>query len=189
MVIPDYRKYPQVKFPVFVEDSAKAVAWTKANIVAYGGDASRLFLLGHSAGAHIASLLVTDAHYLQAVGMKSAELRAFAGLAGPYAFTPDEKDLKDMFGPPENYPNMQAPTFVSGNEPPMLLLWGDADDAVGRFNLEKLQSAIQAKHGNVQSKIYPGIGHVEIVGAFSRIWRDKAPVLEDVDAFFKGRMR
>ena len=188
VVIPDYRKYPEVKFPGFVEDTAKAIAWTKANIAAYGGDESQLFLMGHSAGAHIASLLVTDMHYLQAVGMKPTDLRAFAGLAGPYSFTPDEKDLKDMFGPPENYPNMQATTFVSGKEPPVLLLWGDADDAVGRFNLEKMQAALKAKGASVQSKIYPGISHVEIVGAFSRIWRGKAPVVDDVDAFFKAHM-
>src|ERR1700709_1690342 len=48
-VVPDYRLFPEVRFPVFLQDNATAVAWTKANIARYGGDSKRIFLMGHSA--------------------------------------------------------------------------------------------------------------------------------------------
>ena len=51
-VVPDYRLYPNVTFPAFVDDAAKAVRWTHDNIARFGGDPSHLYLMGHSAGAH-----------------------------------------------------------------------------------------------------------------------------------------
>jgi acetyl esterase/lipase len=65
-VIPDYSKYPQVHFPVFVRDGAKALAWIYDNIASYGGNAGRIHVMGHSAGAHIGALLAADARYLSA---------------------------------------------------------------------------------------------------------------------------
>src|SRR3954470_20552310 len=46
VVIPDYRKSPQAKFPVFMDDAALAVAWARAHAAAYGGDPRHLFLMG-----------------------------------------------------------------------------------------------------------------------------------------------
>ncbi len=174
VVIPDYRLYPQVKFPAFVEDGAGAVNWVAANM-----QPAHIYVAGHSAGAHIGSLLATDRRY----GVQD-KITAFAGLAGPYHFTPDAKDLMDMFGPPENYPQMQATTFVTGKEPPMLLMHGDADSTVKAFNHERLAAAITAKDGAVEVKTYPGLGHVGIVTAFSWLTGYKQVVL-DMTAYFK----
>ena len=118
VVIPDYAKYPAVRFPVFVEDGAKALAWTYDHIAAYGGDQARIHVAGHSAGAHIGALLTADPQYLAAQGKTPRQVIAsFVGLAGPYSFTPDEADLMDMFGPPDRYPQMQATSFITGHEP------------------------------------------------------------------------
>jgi acetyl esterase/lipase len=57
VVLPDYRLYPQVTFPAFVEDGASAVRWVRDNISNFGGDTNQLYLMGHSAGSHIAALL------------------------------------------------------------------------------------------------------------------------------------
>lgn len=183
-VIPDYRKYPQVRFPAFVEDAAQAVAWTHDNIAKYGGDVSRLYLSGHSSGAHLAALVTADERYLKNLYQPAGIIKAFAGLAGPYAFTPEENDLKDMFGPPDNYPNMMVTTFIDGHEPPMLLLWGADDTTVGHINLDRLESAIKAKGGQVETKIYPGINHGWIIGALSWLGHNKASVADDVVQFF-----
>src|ERR1700741_411360 len=53
-LVPDYRLYPEVAFPSFVQDGALAVAWVRDNIAGFGGDPARIAVLGHSAGAHIA---------------------------------------------------------------------------------------------------------------------------------------
>ncbi len=182
--IPDYSKYPAVRFPVFVEDGAKALAWVSDNIASYKGDPQHIHVVGHSSGAHIGALLAADPHYLAAEGKKVSDvIYDFSGLAGPYAFTPDEPDLKDIFGPPSHYAAMQVPTFIDGKEPPMLLLYGDADKAVGRFNLERLVARIHEKGGCVKSIIYPDVDHTKIVGAFS--WIIKSPVMDDVVTFMR----
>ena len=99
VVVPDYAKYPKVKFPVFIEDSAQAVAWTHDNIGNFRGQSENLFLSGHSSGAHMAALVATDPSYLKKYKKERGVINAFVGLAGPYDFEPEEPDLKDMFGP------------------------------------------------------------------------------------------
>lgn len=179
VVIPDYRKYPNVKFPAFVQDAAKSLAWVSDHIAAYGGKPDDIHIAGHSAGGHIGALLTTDARYLKAEGKdRSDVIRDFVGLAGPYDFVPDEKDLKDMFAPPSNYSQMQATTFVDGKQPPMLLLWGDKDQYVGRINMDKLAAGIYARGGCVKTIVYPGLDHVWIIGGLSWLG-SKHSVLKD----------
>jgi len=184
VVIPDYAKYPQVRFPVFVEDGAKALSWVYDNIAQYHGDKTRIHVMGHSAGAHIGALLAADKKYLAADGKTPRDvIKHFVGLAGPYAFTPDEPDLMDMFKKP--YAAMQVPSFIDGTEPPMLLLWGDADTDVGRFNHEKLEAKIKEKRGNVRSIIYPALDHIGVLKAFVWVDGDKAGIGKTVLDFMK----
>ena len=187
VAVPDYRKYPQVKFPGFVEDSAEAVAWVHDHIGSHGGDPARIFLAGHSAGAHIGALIAADPKYLGVHNKSRSIITAFAGLAGPYDFVPESADLKDMFGPPNRYTQMQVPTFIDGGQPPMLLLHGQKDDTVRLYNLEKLAAAIKARGGHVETRIYPDVDHIQIVGALSVFWLYKAPVKDDLVSFFRAQ--
>lgn len=184
VAIADYSKYPNVKFPAFVEDGAKAIAWTHSNIGNYNGDPTNIFVSGHSSGAHIGGLVTADERYLKAENKTTSIIRAFAGLAGPYDFVPQAEDLKNMFGPPENYPEMTVTTFIEGGEPPMLLLWGAKDDAVWERNIKLLSEKIESKNGAVETKIYPELDHVGILASFTWFLRSKAPVLNDVTEFF-----
>ena len=184
VVIPDYAKYPQVRFPMFVGDGAKALSWVYEHIEKYNGDKTRIHVMGHSAGAHIGALLTADKKYLAAEGKTPREvIKTFVGLAGPYAFTPDEPDLMDMF--PQPYTAMQVPSFIDGTEPSMLLLWGDADTDVGRFNHEKLEAKIKEKRGNVRSVIVPALDHIDVLKAFVWLDGDKAGVGKTVLEFIK----
>ncbi|MBX2805903.1 MAG: alpha/beta hydrolase [Hyphomicrobiales bacterium] len=189
VVIPDYRKYPNVKFPVFVEDGAAATAWVHSYIADHGGDPDRLFLAGHSAGAHIAALIAVDPKYLQAHRKTRNIISAFAGLAGPYNFIPEDEDLKDMFGPPERYKQMQAPEFIDGQQPPMLLLHGLDDDVFRLYNSKTLAAKIRDIGGDVEIKTYPGIDHIEIIGALTVFWNHKAPVANDLVNYFQTSQR
>ena len=69
VAIPDYRVYPEVRFPGFLEDGARAMRWVRDNIAEYGGDPARIVVAGHSAGAHIAAMLAIDQPWLRAEGM------------------------------------------------------------------------------------------------------------------------
>jgi acetyl esterase/lipase len=184
VVIPDYAKYPEVKFPAMMRDPALALAWTFRYITDYGGDSRRIYVMGHSSGAHMGALLASDSRYLQAYDLSPSAIRAFVGLAGPYAFIPEDEDLKDMFGPPQNYPQMQVPTHIDGDEPPMLLLHGEKDELVGRFNYEKLAEAIKVKGGMVETRLYPNVGHMGIIASFARSAETEPRVARDATRFF-----
>ncbi len=164
VVIPDYRKSPQAKFPTFMDDAAGAVEWARANAAQYGGDPTRLFVMGHSAGAHIGALLATDARYLARVNMKPRDLAGFIGLAGPYDFAPFTDDyLLDIFGSdPEAQQAAMPASYVDGDEPPMLLLQGLADTTVRPGNTRSLAEKLTAHGEPVETKFYPGIGHTRI---------------------------
>ncbi|NBX66641.1 MAG: alpha/beta hydrolase [Proteobacteria bacterium] len=187
VVIPDYRKYPRVKFPAFAEDAAAAIAWTHENIERMGGNPARIHIAGHSAGAHLAGLVAADESYLKKYGKDADKIiKSVAGLAGPYDFIPDEPDLQDMFGPPANYPNMRVTSFISGTEAPMLLLHGLKDKTVKIGNLERLAQKIKDKGGRVETKTYETLDHIEIMGALSWLGIRKPNVAADMDAFFKS---
>lgn len=70
----NYRLSPAVQHPAHAEDVAAAVAWVFNHIAEYGGDPGRVTLMGHSAGAHLAALVATDARYLAAHGKSAATL-------------------------------------------------------------------------------------------------------------------
>src|SRR5204862_3568289 len=87
-VIADYRLYPEVKYPDFLDDGAQAVRWAADNAARFGGDPGRIVLAGHSAGAYNAAMLAFDGRYLAAAGVDPSHVKAMAGLSGPYDFLP-----------------------------------------------------------------------------------------------------
>lgn len=191
VVIPDYRQWPQVRMDGFMQDAARAVAWAHAHAGDYGGDGERLFLMGHSAGAHIGALLATDASWLAAQGMRTSQLSGFIGLAGPYDFLPlHEADYIDMFGATHAAQLRSQPGhFVTGEEPPMLLLQGSTDRVVEPHNATSLARILRDHGDAVELKLYPGIGHNAILFAMSRPFRGKAPVLDDTLRFIHAQAR
>jgi dipeptidyl aminopeptidase/acylaminoacyl peptidase len=92
-----------------------------------------------------------------------------------------------MFGPKENYPNMQVSTYIDGKQAPMLLLWGEKDKDVGKSNLDKLENTLKQKGGKYDIKIYPNIDHIDIITALSPLKQNLAPVLKDIDGFLRAR--
>ena len=185
VVIPDYVKYPKVKFPVWQEDAAKAVVWVHNNIAKYSGDPEQIFILGHSAGGHIGALLVADNEYLAKQGGDRKWIKAFAGLAAPYNFIPDDPELVDMFGPEERYKLMHVTNYIDGKQAPMLLLWGKDDVAVGEVNIKKIAVELKKTKSNYEVKYYDGVDHIDIIAALSIAARNRAPVISDIDSFFK----
>ena len=188
-VLPNYRLYPQVTFPAYVEDGALAVRWAYDNALRMGGDPQHIYLMGHSAGAQIAALLTLDAHYLKAVGLDRKDIRATAALSGPYDFPLDDHD-RAVFGnhsatQPVN-PAIQAINFVDGHEPPMFLGQGGKDTTVNPNNATKLADRIRYQGGEVQVVIYPQRAHSTIVLSLATYFHWLAPVLDDTTRFFRS---
>lgn len=188
-IIPDYRVFPQVRFPEFEFDAAHAVRWVFDHADELGGDRQRIFLVGHSAGAQIAALLGTDQHYLASVGLVPKDLAGIVGLSGPYDFLPlTDPDLIEVFGEKKDWPASQPVNFVDGDEPPFLLLHGLADRVVWPRNSTSLQARLQKVGVPVQLITYPSIGHFRIAAAFR--FHGLAPTLGDTaDFILSGHAR
>lgn len=182
VVIPDYRKYPDVRFPAFVEDAASAIAWAHHKIAAHGGDPARITVMGHSAGAHSAALVAADRRYLAAHDLDTSVVDGVIGLAGPYHFTPTSRRFRAIFGPPERYDQMQLGTFIRADQPPMLFLYGQQDFTVGRVNLDTIRPILDRDGACYRINLYPEEGHISIVAAFSWLYRTESPVVRDVKA-------
>jgi len=182
-VVADYRFYPETVFPGFLDDPAAAVRWTRDHVREFGGDPGRIFVMGHSSGAHMAAMLATDPRYLAAQGMSNTSLSGMIGLAGPYAAIPTSDPHMDEIFPAALRQRALPIPFVTGNEPPMLLAAGTADTDVDPHNSDRFADALRAHRGAVELKKYPGYGHDTIVESFSAVPNTVSPVLADVTAF------
>lgn len=183
-VIPNYRLYPSVRFPAFVEDGARAVKWVRSKIGEHGGSPAKIFVMGHSAGAHIAAMLALDESHLKNVGLSRGVLRGMIGLAGPYDFMPiTDPDLRDLFGPPESFEKSQPILYATGGNPPLLLMHGEDDEAVWVKNTRNLASAVAKAGGPVETVIYPKMSHSLIIGSLGPILRNNNDVLANIDLF------
>ncbi len=187
-VLPDYRLYPEVRFPSFIEDGAKAVAWAFDHAADLGGDPDRLYLMGHSAGAHMAAMLALDERYLAALGVDARRIRGVISLAGPHAFYPSRTaSIAAVFAHLADETVARPIVYVDGSEAPLLLLHGDDDNTVFLYNTIKLEKAVRDAGGVARKIIYPDVGHLGILFALSRPFRTIAPVLDDATAFIDGR--
>jgi acetyl esterase/lipase len=182
--VADYRLYPEVRFPFFVDDSAAAVAWFAARAVDFGGDPERVFVMGHSAGAYNAAMVALDGSYLERTGAAPARVAGFVGLAGPYDFLPlESRLLRAIFGWPDTPPETQPIRFVDGAAPPALLLTATRDTVVNPGNSARLAARLRDAGRPVREIAYPQLDHRTLVGALAAPLRDLAPVLDDVAGY------
>jgi len=186
-VVADYRLYPQVRYPLFLEDSAQAVAWTRTHIREFSGNAQRMYLMGHSSGGYNAAMLALDANLLGAVGMSPKDLRGWIGLAGPYDFLPIENpDVRPVFFWPLSPPQSQPINHVSRGAPPALLIAASRDDLVDPArNTAGLARKMREVGMSVQDLYYSRPSHITLVATLSRPLRGLAPVLDQVVGFIK----
>jgi acetyl esterase/lipase len=180
-----YRLYPQVIYPAFLQDCARAVAWAQSHRAVIGSNGP-LFLMGHSAGAYNAAMMGLDPEWLAATGTPLADVAGVIGLAGPYDFLPiTDPDIIPVF--PDAGAATQPITYAGPGKPPLLLLTGTDDREVRPRNTLALAAKMQAAHGQVTVHTYKGIGHVGLITAIAPIFQWRAPVLRDVMAFIRSQ--
>jgi arylformamidase len=137
----NYRFVPGVIMDTIVRDVAKSVGWVHANIARHGGDPTRIFLMGHSAGAQLAALLCADSRYIEAESVPRRSIKGCVPVDGDTYDVPLQvatatarrKALKQpapKMGHPEKFGNLErqrelsAVNHVAPNRgiPPFLLL-------------------------------------------------------------------
>jgi len=183
VALPDYRLVPEVRFPGFVEDAAAATAFVAGVAAVHGGAPRRLAVAGHSAGAYLAMMIALDARYMRTASAPDA-IRAAAGLAGPYEFLPFNVPASvEAFGRAPDPRATQPITFARADAPPLWIGHGSDDSVVHAEDARLLRERMLEVGGRCEAKIYPGLNHADLIATFSPLFRNKAPVLDDVSAF------
>ena len=182
-VIPDYRLFPEVMFPDFVGDAAAAYRWAADNVA--GAESKRpIFLVGHSAGAHIAALMAVDSGYLDEHGTGVPAPAGFVGLAGPYSFDPTTfETTRDIFAATSDASRARPTQLVTAGAPPALVMHGLDDETVRLWNTRTFAEALSNAGVAVKKLELQGIGHIGIVLSLSWPFRWRAPVLDEIVSF------
>jgi acetyl esterase/lipase len=187
-LVADYRLYPGVRYPDFLNDSAQALAFGLTEGARLGANPKRIFVMGHSAGAYNAAMLALDPRWLAATGHSPDELAGWIGLAGPYDFFPtDNVDAQPVFFHP-NYPTHAQPIeFGSANTPRTFLAAPIKDALVSPTrSTQSLAKRLQAAGVPVTLKMYARASHSTLIGAMAWPLRWIAPVHADVLAFIES---
>ncbi len=165
VVLPDYRLSPAVRYPVFVEDSARATQWALEHAAQLGADPKRVYVMGHSSGAYNAAMVALDARWLRQVGASPSQLAGWIGLAGPYDFLPiHDRQAQVAFDWPDTSPDSQPIAHVSAASPPALLLAGSDDDTVNpQRNSVQMAERLRAAGVPVQMQLFDDLGHVGLI--------------------------
>jgi acetyl esterase/lipase len=182
-VLPDYRLYPDVKFPDFLDDAAHAVAWVQQHAQEFGGDPHRVVLMGHSAGAHTAAYLALNRDFLAKRGANPDWIAGLVGLSGPYALAPNTRTLHRIFAAPYGESDWQPLQFVTSKAPPTFLAHGLDDSLVSVQQSAQLRDALKAQGVRVETELYPDKGHAATVAGFSKPARGSTPTLDETVAF------
>lgn len=188
MVVPSYRLAPEHKYPAFVVDAARAVKWVQDNIASYGGRTPGIFLMGHSAGAHISALLVANPVFLKEAGANASGIAGVVGISGPYDIVDTGGRLRgmteDAFGPdPAVWKQATVMTHLgAAPPPPFLVVVAHRDPESLHRQADELIRAIRKSGGRVQRFEAKGRGHIsEIV----RLGDPGDPLGDAVERFIK----
>jgi acetyl esterase/lipase len=109
-VVQSYRLVPEATFDDLVDDVMTALRWTEEHAAEYGGDPSRVFMMGHSAGGHVVALIGSDDAFHTSRGMNPDVVRGYIPLSAIW-------DIADMAAtqPPSFQEKVTYPVF--GRDP------------------------------------------------------------------------
>lgn len=199
VVITDYPLSPDYEIPAMQKSALAAVNWTKDSIENYGGDPDRIFVSGHSAGGHLASLIAVKEGRLEASenGKKIAGsvLIDAAGL-DMYGYLEEtsegegKKYLNAFTDDPAVWKEYSSMYFLTDELSPMLILEGEQTYPSIRSSRERFMMRIEEKGiEDVTMKIYPKKKHIPMITQFlwtgSRVYKDVVGFIRDasVDDF------
>ena len=184
----NYRLSPGVSHPAHIEDAAASFAWVTKHIAEYGGDPARIFVVGHSAGAYLAALLVTDERYLEKHGLS---LRDITGAVPVSAFFWVEREgvapdrPKTVWGTDSaTWVDASPAHHLRGGLPPMLILYADGDEPWRRQqNVEMEQAVRKAGSAHVRIGMVADRSHMSIL---RHLGDDKDPASQQIIEFVKS---
>jgi len=183
VAVANYRLSPAVEHPEHVKDVAKAFAWVTKNAKEQGADPTRIYAMGHSAGAHLVALLALDPKYLKAEGLTSSAIRGVVGVSGPYALGPT--GFENVFGADaarrlDSFPLSHVADLEARHIPPFLILAADKDYP-GLPQIARTLADALGKHGaKAHSEELPNRDHITIITGMAK---DDDPAVKQIVKF------
>lgn len=188
VAVVNYRLYPEVRFPAFVDDAASALSWLHANGSSYGFPPKRWLLVGHSAGAHIASLVSLDPQYAQRAGVDLSSVIGVVCLAGVYSMRPDKDPLfADLFSAcaADAYRAMKPLQFLQQGGTPLFMVHGRKDTLVACRSAERMyKNALLAGHP-ASLQVHDRYGHYQPLLDLLPWRRRHARLMQDIQTFIR----
>ncbi|MCU4675893.1 alpha/beta hydrolase [Catenovulum sp. 2E275] len=150
-----YRLFPKVKSPVYIQDAAAATAWVFQHIEAFGGDKSKIFIAGHSAGGYLTSMLGLDKRWLAKYQIDAndiAGLIPFSGHAITHFTVREERGIKGE----QPIVDDLAPLFhVRADAPPFILITGDRNlEMLGRYEENAFLWRMMKVNGHQNTQLF-----------------------------------
>jgi acetyl esterase/lipase len=162
VVAVNYRLYPKVKAPVYIEDAAASVAWVFENIETFGGDASRIFVSGSSAGGYLTSMVGLDKGWLAAHGIDANRIAGLIPLAGHTITHFTVRAERGIEGTRPIIDDLAPLYHVRSDAPPVLLITGDRElEMLGRYEENAYMMRMMKVAGHKDTRIFEldGYGH------------------------------
>ena len=182
IVAVNYRLYPKVKAPTYIEDAAAAVAWVFNHIEEFGGDPELIFITGHSAGGYLTSMVGLDKRWLQAHDIDAnriAGLIPFSGHAITHFTVRAERGIEGTRPIVDDL----APLYhVRKDAPPLLLITGDRElEMLGRYEENAYLWRMMKVVGHPDTKLYEmdGYGHNMLTPAFPLLVREVKRIVKE----------
>jgi acetyl esterase/lipase len=175
VVIPSYRLMPKAPHPAQIEDAAAAFNWVYKNIAAQGGDVSRIYIAGHSAGGHLVALLAMDTRYLKKYGIDADKaIKGVAALSGVY-------DVSHLAGFGDQGVAASPMQYLHANAPPFLVTYCEWDYQSLPMQARDFAAALKTKFVTAKLVYVPGESHIsEIVDVIKPNDLTAASILEFV---------
>lgn len=156
-VVPSYRLAPAARWPSGAEDVAAVWQWMQAHVAGYGGDPSRIVLMGESAGAAHVALATLVRRFHPAGGLKPAGAilasgpynAGLEGQARRALGVPDDDPRNDAyFGPDRSrWASMSTVDLVDAEPFPLLVTFNELDLMIMQVAAGELYSRLVMRHG------------------------------------------
>ncbi|MGC1509712.1 alpha/beta hydrolase [Ketobacter sp. MCCC 1A13808] len=184
-----YRLFPQVRYPQFVEDVAHAISWLRRDGLRYGFSDAPVYLMGHSAGAHIACLMAMDDRYRDIAGLEEGSVAGVIGLSGVYRFKPETSAVyMDIFAAAQaDLETVKPINYVGKDKVPLLMLHGDADEVIGIRNAQQMLEAARKAGQPAVLHSQPGYGHARPIFDFLPFMPNHQKMMAVILSFVSSR--
>jgi len=166
VIVPDYRLYPQVRWPRFAEDVLAALQHARRDAEALmGAPLDDVVLMGHSSGAHTVAVMAADAERWHPEG--GPRIAGLVALSGPYDLPLDNPEVAPVFAQVTDRRTVLPPVLASARHPPTLLLHGSDDERVLPKHTERYAGALRTAGADVDVAWLDGAGHASVIAAFA----------------------